>query len=533
MSQLASFKGVAYIIIIALFVLFIRSSMSGYPDIDIFSKTAEQNNAGTLLSLALLAACLLTVFTSTGASLHFNLAEMNFLFSAPISRAVLVVNKMLSYTAGAILSSLLLVFLIPPLGVNRIVTFLGMVLTLLFVQLMSAAISMGSLLLKKRWPLLPGRKALLMGWLPIIVIATLVFVTQRSTSTAGLHGGFDDLFASLTNFVDRSLPVQVLIAPFSLFSDLYLLTETSGMYLFRIIKAVVVLIGLMTLIVYFDRHLQDESSDSSLAAHRRWQTILKTGSVWHRASQDIRSQTVPRYFGGSATIAWTQCLRLFRNAPALAYGLPCIALLTGLGVGAIGGSDLLRSLTPILFFLSVFMLPKMLAYDFRGAPNIIKKLQTLPLSPWAICVGQLATPVLFSSVLHWLLLIGILPFTEMPIRLVLIAFAVVTVPFNVLLYATENTGFLLAPVRLVPVGRVDFDFLGRTLIDFLLKCLVLGAASILMLMTGWLVWSILPESLLTAALIMLIVLAFETILSLGAVTLAYRRFDITRLSRSD
>jgi hypothetical protein len=103
-----------------------------------------------------------------------------------------------------------------------------------------------------------------------------------------------------------------------------------------------------------------------------------------------------------------------------------------------------------------------------------------------------------------------------------------TIPFNALLYSLENLIFLLFPTPLVPVGRVDFDFLGRTMVDFAVKTALLIAGCGLAAGVGILVLQATNRSWPAFAIVTWCSLALLALLMLPVLSWAFERFDISR-----
>ena len=389
---------------------------------------------------------------------------------------------------------------------------------------------MGLILIKKHRLLLRSYRVI--GFLFLIGFSILVANFLYDSFESGVGEAGLQLKGSLFATLDTGF-FKLILAPFALYANLYGAFESGYAYSINIVIALLVLCVLLISIVHLDKYLRDEAAATNLLAQQRWQTILKTGSVWQKNIGEIQSRTALLSFGSITSIALCQWFRLFRSAITIAYGFPFLALVSGLIIGMIGAKSVLGNILPIVFFITVFMMPKMLSYDFRGSPETIEKLKTLPLPSWQICLGQLYTPVLFSSIIHWLFLIGMFLFSDSSLNVLFLMSAIFVIPFNFVLYATENTGFLLAPVRLVPVGRVDFDFLGRTLVDFLLKCLVLSFVSATVFIVGVKINSIYPATWVPALVASVTMLVIWMVISLAAVAAAYKRFDVSVVAWDD
>jgi hypothetical protein len=99
-------------------------------------------------------------------------------------------------------------------------------------------------------------------------------------------------------------------------------------------------------------------------------------------------------------------------------------------------------------------------------------------------------------------------------------------PFNLLLYGLENLVFLLLPARPVPVGRVDFEFMGRTLAEYFGKVAILIATVAASAALGLKVLGATGEvhaALATAWL----TLAAPGVVLVGLCALAFRRFQVS------
>jgi hypothetical protein len=158
----------------------------------------------------------------------------------------------------------------------------------------------------------------------------------------------------------------------------------------------------------------------------------------------------------------------------------------------------------------------------------MENFKALPLQPWKLCVGQLVAPVLLTSLVELLLLCSAAAFLEGTPRLVLLALVPFLIPFNLLLYGLENLLFLLFPTPLVPVGRVDFDFLGRTMVEFMVKTALLLAGCGLAVAAGMRVLEATGRNWSAFAIVTWCVLMLIALLLLPLMSRVYSRYDISR-----
>lgn len=446
------------------------------------------------LPAGLLLGGLLTPLLSAGPALYFSQAEVNFLFAGPFGRRALVLYKLCFYAAGALLSGALIALLMPARFGWWPAAWCGATLCLLFVQLASACVGLGG-----RW--LIGRRAPAVRRLRPVVVALLA----AGGGVWVWHG---------------AAPDTPLLAPFAVFANVVLARDAATL-LTQAAIAAALLVGLTALLIWLDGHTYEHELAAGQALRRRWQRF-KQGGWAELRRQTARSAARPAALAGVGPNLWRQWLAARRGSakPLLALAvlaLPAGALLAevsrdvGIGLG---------------FFIAVFVLPRSLVFDFRADLGQIETLKTLPLPGWAVCAGQLAVPVLLTSLIELLLLAAaFLNTASWPLALTLAAFLL---PFNWLLYAVENGLFLLFPTPLVPVGRVDFDFFGRTLVELAVKSALLGLGCGLAAAAG-----IAAAPLLGGGWAGVAVVAWLSLTLLGAATLpalawALRRFDVSR-----
>ena len=114
-------------------------------------------------------------------------------------------------------------------------------------------------------------------------------------------------------------------------------------------------------------------------------------------------------------------------------------------------------------------------------------------------------------------------------RAALIILMFYVMPANLLLFSIENLVFLLFPTKLVPIGRVDFEFLGRTLFDFTLKTIMFVAAVSVAGSVGVAAFKVSGQSYawgFGASLLLLVVFAFSM---LPLLAIAFRRAKVDQM----
>ncbi len=214
-SQLVSLRGAVFLLLVAGIVWLLLAAGASSARDELSGASLQglndlREHIGNFMPFGLLGASLFTVFVTTGPALYFSPNEINFLFTGPFTRRDLIVYKFCAYFAGAIVSASIITLLMPPRASTGIAAFTGCLLTLLFIQLSSAAIGMcaqafeGSRLARARRP------AILL--LFAVVCAAIFYVAAT---------GDKNVFDVLSGF-RHSWFGTIILAPFIVFAELLL-----------------------------------------------------------------------------------------------------------------------------------------------------------------------------------------------------------------------------------------------------------------------------------------------------------------------
>lgn len=466
MTQLATLRGAAFLAIVAGIVWLLLGPGAVSPGDNVggfIVPDTEQLRAQIrdYLPVSLLGAGLFTVAMTSGPAIYFSPNEINYLFTGPFSRRDLVIYKFATYFAGAIFSAAIICLLIPSRSSTVAAAFIGTLFTLVFIQLFSAALKIAAQTLDETR----------FAWIkkPVLLTvagaaaATLVYIVLSPSL------GLDDVVAAFR----QSWPGRIVLAPFSVLAELFLARDMfPGLAVWTAV-ALAINGALLAIIVALDQCTSDRSLSANRQLSERWLRIRRGGSFW--ASDKTTGNSVRRapHLAGIGPIAWRQSINAVRNTGRVILVFLAIAALTGpLLLNA--GLDISSSgMLGIAYFFIAFIMPRSLVCDFRGELSRMEHYKSLPTAPWRICVGQLAVPVVLASAIQLVMIASVLPFVDLTTGVIVTMAALFVVPFNLLLYGLENFVFLLFPTKLVPVGRVDFDFLGRTLVDFIAKSVII------------------------------------------------------------
>ena len=112
-----------------------------------------------------------------------------------------------------------------------------------------------------------------------------------------------------------------------------------------------------------------------------------------------------------------------------------------------------------------------LPWAFRGDIVHMDCLKSLPVTPFAMAIGELTGGLVLLAAIQVVILIGLLGAGGNPaLILTVMAFFV---PFDLLLLAMSNTLFLIYPVRLSQGTSADFQMVGRKMLFILMQFLIL------------------------------------------------------------
>ncbi len=517
MHQLASVRGLLFSLAFGGIIWFLIASNSA-SDAGLFGTGALDRHAMgaqilTFMPLSMLGLSLLTVVMTTGPTFHFSPNEINFLFTGPFRRRDLILYKFSAYVAGVTLSSVFVTVLVQPDTGSILPVFIATLLTLVFVQLNSAVISMaghaldGSPFAKIKWPA--------MGCLGAIGAAALLYAWI--TPDLGI-------FDLLSEFRHSWIGTIVLI-PYIVFAELFVASSISDMALWALV-AVAINAGLLRAAIVLDARTADRSLAENARLSSRWERIKQGGSFWATERTEVHSIRRAPIFGGLGPIAMRQSLNALRNSLKLIFIFAGLAACIAPVSSALGAPVTQEQTLMIIYIFIAFILPRNLVCDFRGDLSRMEIYKTLPIAPWRICAGQLVVQTLLAYAITLVVIASAFVFEESitpQVALILAAFAL---PLTFLIYAVENTVHLLFPTKLVAMGRADFEFLGRSIVEFIAKTIFVFAAIAASIAAGLSTFRMMGTTLVLPGLASWLTLMVIGLLALVALQYAFRRFAV-------
>ena len=515
--QLASVRGLLFSLVFGGIIWFLIASNSSSGTSLLGSSALDQQALSeqilTFMPLSMLGLSLLTVALATGPTFHFSPNEINFLFTGPFRRRDLIVYKFGAYVAGVTLSSVFVTLVAQPLTGSALSVFIATLLTLVFVQLNSAVIGMaGHALDGTRYASIRRPAAALLGALGA---ATVLYAW--ATPDLGI-------FDLLTEF-RHSWTGTIILIPYIVFAELFVAQSASHLALWAL-AAVVINAALLRAVIVLDAHTTDRSLAENARLSSRWERIKQGGSFWATQRTEVRSIRRAPIAGGLGPIACRQVLNTLRNSFKL------IIVFAGLAASIVPvslafGVPVTEPQTMMIIYVFIaFILPRNLICDFRGDLSRMEIYKTLPISPWRICAGQLVVQVLLAYVIALTIILSALVFEDRVTAQVALVLAAFALPLTLLIYAVENTVHLLFPTKLVAMGRADFEFLGRSIVEFIAKTVFILTAVVASGAVGLVTFRMMETTLVLPGLASWLTLMLIGLLTLIALQYAFRRFAV-------
>lgn len=517
LQQLASLRGLLFSLAFGAIIWFLFASNNS-SDAGLFGTAALDRQTlsaqiNTFMPLSMLGLSLLTVLMTTGPTFHFSPNEINFLFTGPFRRRDLILYKFGAYVAGVAMTSAFVTLIAPSQTGSALSVFIATLLTLVFVQLNSAVIGMaghaldGSRFAKLRWP------ATVL--ICVIAVATVLYAWVMPDR------GIIDLLSAFRH----SWFGTIVLIPYIVFAELYVAPSVAQLVFWALV-AVIVNVALLYAVIVLDARTTDRSLAENARLSSRWERIKQGGSFWATERTEVRSINRAPNLGGLGPIVLRQALNVLRNSFKLIIVFAGLAACIGpISLALDAPVTQAETLMMIYVFLG-FILPRNLICDFRGDLSRMEIYKALPIAPWRICAGQLVVQVLLAYVIALIIIASALVFEDSVTTQVAVALAVFALPLTFLIYVVENTVHLLFPVKLVAMGRADFEFLGRSIVEFIAKTIFIFASMAASGAAGLFTFKMLGTTLVLPVVVSGLSLTIIGLLTLVALQYAFRRFAV-------
>ena len=334
-----------------------------------------------------------------GRSLTFSRSEVQFLFTAPVSRRGLLHYKLLRSQVGIFMSSVITTLLLRPGSLARgwtMVTGLWLMLSVLRLHLMGVALSRRSLAQH-------GTSGFVHQWLPVSIVAGVVcilggtVVLDWPTLTSLADG--QSVFAELRRLGSTGL-AGVVLWPFRALVRLPLAMSTTE-FLRGLPPVLVVLAVNYLWVLHSDAAFEEASAEH--AEHTAGRSTTPPTMGGKAGAQPFTLAPLGR---PETAILWKNLIQLGRYASArtLLRVLPVVIVvgIVAKNAGGAGGiATFLAVLCIPLGILTVFLGPQMLRNDLRQDLGSLAQLKTWPISGPALVRGAVLAPTVVLSVVSW------------------------------------------------------------------------------------------------------------------------------------
>lgn len=471
--------------------------------------------------LLLLFFCISNVIFSSGErAISFSPAEVNLLFAAPFSRRQLLLYKILGSFAAALLSALILAVVLRQHTTGYLPGMLGLLLAMLFMQLFSMLLALVASLLGAA-AYNRQRKVVLV----LLLAAAGVLLWRQGLTLAG--SSWPEILTALT---DNPI-LQELLTPFRwliltataprLWPDLVQYAALS------LTANLVLLLGVLAL----DASYLEAATAASEKQYQRIERLRRGGlsaASLRGGEKKWSLPALPRW-GGIGPLVWRQLTAALRSP----WWLVMVAFFFGMLVVPMFFSDkrnlhdteMLGVVLLTLLMAMAMFVPTLLTFDFRSDLDRMDVLKSLPIPVWRLVTGQILAPVLLVTGIQCLLMIVMQWALADPTPWVLIGMPF-AVSLNFLLFGIENLFFLWFPIRQVAAGPGDFHNLGRQMLLWAVKMLVVGVTVGLAVLLGALTYLLAGESWLAGGLVAWLVLTASALGVIPLLCLAFQGFDV-------
>jgi hypothetical protein len=469
----------------------------------------------TAAPFALLGICVLTLVTSAGdKAISFTPGEVDMLFPGPFTRRQLIVYKLGKSTAAAMLSALFLSVLLHRHARWWPACYMGVFLSLLFIQFFSINAVIVTQTLGTR---LQARVRLAV-FIGAVVAGALI--------AREVFGGSTPLSVEqMMQSIGSSGIGYLVLAPFSCFAEA-MTAPTLAELLHWGLPAITIDVALLALLLMLDANYLEAAS---VASERRYAQLqrIRGGSFLSVGMSSSASWHVPQppFLGGVGPVVWRQITGAARSSKGLLF----LLLILAVGAAPLAYSTGRQTHQFIWTFATVaawltLLVSTMLKFDFRGDLDLMDTLKSLPLRPWALATGQLLAPSLLLGVTHLALLAVAAHFVSHHASAFICA-AVLVLPLDLLLFAVENLLFLLFPTRPAAASPGDFQILGRQALVLAGKMIVLTIVAVPPLAIAILVWTVTSKSVAAFTIAAAALVMAEVMAMIPLIGWAFVRFD--------
>lgn len=472
----------------------------------------------TYFPLAMAAIFLMTLLTAAGEKvIVFSQSEVDFLFAGPFGRRQLLVYKFLKNALGALFPTLMFTLFIIPYTPHIFPPFAAIWLSLVMFQLLSTIAVLVKRVVAER-AYTRFRKLVLAA-----VLAGVALVLLHAFRT-GAEQGFLETLTQLK----QSWAGVALLGIFDVFGR----TAAAASLFPEFVGWGSLALGIDAVLLWVVLRLDGDYLEAALHASQKHYKLIQraqrgAGSVSASKRTTVR-RSLPSlpWWGGAGPLIWRQMTHFYRNSGTALGGLLIVTVVVGpmVSVFVKGETSLAAPIMGILAYVTLIM-SFVLPLGFRADLPYMEWLKNLPVRPIAVVVGEVMQPVLFATLVHSLLVVGIGIF-DVQGRPVLAWALLFALPYNLLVMGVQNTIFLLFPVRHVQAGTADFGTFGKQMMGFLAVFAALLVACGIAGGVGGLTYWLFGESWVLGLATAWVTLTIAAAATLPGAVWAFQRFDV-------
>ncbi len=263
---------------------------------------------------------------------------------------------------------------------------------------------------------------------------------------------------------------DLLTTPFQMFSDIVLANRLSTKILLKVVFAFGLSWSFFLGLIALDRRSLKRRHDREVSQFEQIRCKQKNRI---KINATIQKLSLPARLGGIGPLAWRQFLgaRKYQASLIAALSVPFVlgCLPAFADVAELGR---VMNIVAGLAFYSFLLLPAAFKFDFRRDVNRMAVLKALPFPPFKTVTGQLAVPVLLTSLFQAVVMLATHVINPYQPILMLVSLAVLF-PLNVFIFSFENLFFLWFPYRLQEEGIQVFL---RSILAFTAKGIIFVVA---------------------------------------------------------
>ena len=475
-----------------------------------------EDGLSDLIAFGLCAFTTWTMLFSTGeATVYFTASEIAFLFPAPFTRQQLLSYKLLKSFMGIVTTSLFMsLALATSLRMWGAAVF-GTMLAFLFLQLMAMNVAFLRQVLQERVSVWLRRVG---GYSLSAVVSVAVIQTVQQVP--------DPSIAAITSAFRQTLAGAWMLAPFQVFARTILATDFAS---FLLPASIALAMDAVLLAVVY--RLDALSLEAALAVSEKLTARLKrvqTKGVWHfpgsPSSKIVRRRLPhPPFWAGVGPILWQKMMTTFRTSLKLLWLLAAAVLCAGGLTWVIHQSHPDQPGAPFVGVAVMAYASFLISLTQQNEIERIGFLKSLPIPAVVIVLGELLGFVVLLSLIQaafFLVLCCVFPSSAIWLAWA----ALLTLPFNFMLFAIDKLVFYLYPTRMAKGVPGDFQNAGRQMIFMSLKMLIVGLGFSLAggaAIPGAAIYQSPIAALIPASFVLVI----ECAALVPLLTLAFNRFD--------